>query len=539
MLRAVTAVLALSLATPAAAQAEIIVKREPGLSRGEQAELRADAGVKHVESLPLAGTEVVKAAPGEQTEALAALNADPDVVYAEADRPVHAFAADALRPSQWALSNPWVTGADISAFTAWTLSRGAGVTVGVVDTGVDAAHEDLAGQIVPGHDWVDDDNDPDDANGHGTHVTGTIAALTDNDIGVAGVAPDAHVEALRVLNAGGIGSMSDVAAAFAYAGDLGLRVVNASLGSEYDVQAVEDAIAAHPGTLYVVAAGNDGVDDDTTPEYPCAYPEPNLVCVGASDSQDHVSVWGGGQGSNYGEEDVDLFAPGSSIRSTVPPWYAASGYTYMSGTSMASPHVAAAAALVLGAMPTISTAQLRTALLSTVDVKPAFTGLSVSGGRLNAAAAVSEATGLTPEPLETPTATPTPTPTPAAAPPVSPPVIPVVTPVPTTTPVPVVTTPTPSVTVAHLVRHLKLAGALRGRNGKLRVTFSLIGAGTLRFKVTHNGRTVSAWSAWGRRGTNAFTLQRRLPSRRTLHAGTYALAVSQGATAAGARFRVR
>ena len=149
MLRAVTAVLALILAAPAAARADIIVKREPGLSQAEQADLRADAGVKHVESLPLAATEVVKAAPGEQAEALAALNADPDVLYAEADRPVHALAADALRPSQWALSNPWASGADISAFSAWELSRGAGVTVGVVDTGVDAAHPDLLGQTRP------------------------------------------------------------------------------------------------------------------------------------------------------------------------------------------------------------------------------------------------------------------------------------------------------------------------------------------------------------------------------------------------------
>ena len=272
MLRAATAVLIVSLVAPAAARADIIVKREPGLSQAEQTDLRADAGVRHVESLPLRPHRGRKAAPGEQAEALAALNADPDIVYAEADRPVHAFAADALRPTQWALSNPWLSGADISAFAAWPLSRGAGVTVGVVDTGVDAAHQDLAGQIVAGHDWVDNDSDPADANGHGTHVTGTIAALTDNGIGVAGVAPDAHVMSLRVLNGTGIGDMSDVAAAFAYAGDQGLRVVNASLGSVATCRRVEDAIASHPGTLYVVAAGNDDDDDDARPEYPLRLP---------------------------------------------------------------------------------------------------------------------------------------------------------------------------------------------------------------------------------------------------------------------------
>ena len=123
----------------------------------------------------------------------------------------------------------------------------------------------------------------------------------------------------------------------------------------------------------------------------------------------------------------------------------------------------------------------------------------------------------------------------------SPPVAPVTTPAPVapvTTPSPVVTTPTPSADVARLLRHLKLSGSLRGHHNKLRVTFSLTGAGTLRLKVTHSGRTVSSWSAWGRHGANAFTLKRRLPSGRSLRKGTYTLVVSQGATGASARFRV-
>src|SRR3954471_5292669 len=112
MLRAVPAVLALLLSAPAAARAEIIVKREPGLSRADRAELRADASVKLVETLPLARTEVVEAAPGEQAEALAALNADPDVAYAEPDRPVHALTADYFWSVQWALFNTTFPGAD-------------------------------------------------------------------------------------------------------------------------------------------------------------------------------------------------------------------------------------------------------------------------------------------------------------------------------------------------------------------------------------------------------------------------------------------
>jgi thermitase len=519
MLRVVPVVFALLLAAPAAARADIIVKREPGLSAADRADLRAGAGVKLVATLPLARTEVVEAAPGEQADALAALNADPDVVYAEPDRPVKALAANYF-PSQWALSNTIFPGADISALSAWTLSEGADVTVGVVDTGVDLQHEDLAGQLVPGHDWVDG-GEPDDENGHGTHVTGTIAAL-DDDMGVVGVAPEAKVMPLRVLGADGSGSMSAVAAAFAYAGDHGVRVVNASLGSEWDVQAVKDAIASHPGTLYVVAAGNSAANDDdpASAEYPCAYALANVLCVGASDKWDRPAGF-----SNYGATSVDLFAPGVSIASTYITDAECAGYCVLSGTSMASPHVAGAAALVLGARHDVSTAQLRQALLSTVDAKPVFAGKSVTGGRLNAAAAVGEIAGVTPEPLETPTPTPTPpaaTPTPVA---------------PDSTPAPV-STPTPVVAPAPTLSGLRLSGALKGRQGRLRVTFSLSGASTVRLSVVRGGSSAS-WRISGRAGANALSLKRRLPTGRTLAKGTYTLVATAGATTARARFRVR
>ena len=165
------------------------------------------------------------------------------------------------------------------------------VTVAVADTGVDPGHPDLAGRIVPGYDFVDDDTDPQDGHGHGTHVAGTIAAA-ENGAGVIGVAPEALVMPLRVLDDNGGGNSADVAAAFAYAGDRGVRVVNASLGSPYPSLVERRAIHEHPGTLYVVAAGNggpDGVGDDNdgaTREYPCAHDEPNLICVGATDSDD-------------------------------------------------------------------------------------------------------------------------------------------------------------------------------------------------------------------------------------------------------------
>jgi subtilisin family serine protease len=540
MLRAVTAVLALFLAAPAAARAEIIVKRAPGLSTAEQADLRTDAGVKHVETLPLARTEVVKAAPGEQAEALAALNADPDVVYAEPNGTVHALSA-AFWPEQWALENDgsyWggVAGADISAVDAWTLSKGAGVTVGVVDSGITFNHQDLDGQVAgnPGEiagngldddgnglvddsrgwDWVEDDNSPDDAAGHGTHVSGTIAAKAVN---VSGVAPEAKVMPLRALNAAGRGSEAAVASAFDYAGKVGLKVVNASLGGDYS-ETIAEAIAAHPHTLYVVAAGNAGADDDDPgdAEFPCALTLANVVCVGASDESDRPAGF-----SNFGAQNVDLFAPGVDILSTYKT--SSSSYAVMGGTSMASPHVAGAAALVAAANPGASASQIKSALLGSVDHPSALAGLSVTGGRLNAYAAVTAIEGDSPEPAETPT--PTPTPTPVAPGPAPTPVTPVA----------------PASTPALSLRGLRLSGGLRGPRGRLRVTFSLSAASTVRFTVMRRGKShpSATWTVSGRAGANAVTLKRRLPTRKTLAKGTYTLTLALAAPAASARFRVR
>jgi subtilisin family serine protease len=434
------------------------------------------------------------------------------------------------------------------------------VTVGVVDTGIELAHNDLAGQIATnpgesgggregngvdddhdgfvddyrGWDWVDNDNTPADAYGHGTHVAGTIAALTDNGIGIAGVAPQAKVMPLRALDATGSGSDSDVAAAFAYAGRLGLPVVNASLGGGFS-QAIEDAIAAHPSTLYVVAAGNDGADDDApaTAEYPCAYPLPNIVCVGASDNADQPASF-----SNYGATSVDLFAPGVNVLSTYDA--SPSSYVLMSGTSMATPHVAGAAALVLAADPGISVAQVKHALLSSVDPRPALAGLSVSGGRLNAAAAVASVAGVAPDPAPTPTATPV-----APAPVVTPPPVstpaPVVTPAPVSPPAPVAT-PAPGATPRPpVLSHLHVHGSLRTPGSRLRVTFSVSRAASVRFTVLRHGapRASGTWIAHARTGANAFTLSRRLPTHRTLAPGAYSLRVSLAATASAARFTVR
>jgi subtilisin family serine protease len=393
--------------TPADVAEEIVVARAGGLTRTE----RARAGVAPGRPLPLDGVEVV-AAPGDRAAALRALRADPDVEWAEPNRPRH-IAAEPLGGLLWGLGNTgqsvwWQRGtpdADIDAPEAWSLGRGAGVTVAIVDTGADATHPELAGKLVPGWDFVDDDADPQDGNGHGTHVAATVAAAQ-NGAGIVGVAPAARIMPLRVLDENGQGSSADVAAAFAFAAARGVRVVNASLGSEHESQAERRAIEEHPGTLFVVASGNGGADsagddvDGAAPEYPCAHAAPNVVCVGATDQADALARF-----SNYGATSVDLFAPGTAIVSAVPFARASQlhqhfgtgpGYEVMQGTSMASPHAAGVAAIEAGLQPGWGAAALKDALLAGADRLPELAGRSVTGARLNAAGAAALAAGRPP-----------------------------------------------------------------------------------------------------------------------------------------------
>jgi thermitase len=400
--------LVLAVLAPAAQAApgatRIVVGRDPGLSNGDRAEIRQDAGVKLVRTLRVPNTEVVTTT--DPKAALAALRADPNVRYAQIDHVRHAFTNDTDYDTQWALENtgtnlssnfvyttapfgPLPNGtpdADMDVPDAWALGvLGAGTRVAVVDSGVDVTHPDLAGQVdttlsrgfVNGIDagYVDD-------NGHGTHVSGIVGALSGNSQGVSGIAPAGKLVELKALDPSGNGSDSDIAAAFAYAGQHGIPVVNASLGGPGASQVLTDSMAGYPNTLYVIAAGNDGVDNDTTDVWPCNAPAANVICVGASTQNDTVASF-----SDYGRETVDLFAPGEYIYST---WLGA-GYQLDSGTSMASPAVAAEAALVHTAAPSLTATQVKATILAGAEVKAAFAGKSVSERRANAKDAVAMA----------------------------------------------------------------------------------------------------------------------------------------------------
>ncbi|MGF1512592.1 MAG: S8 family peptidase [Elainellaceae cyanobacterium] len=302
----------------------------------------------------------------------------------------------------WGLENlgqtEGVIDADIDAPEAWEISTGSGVVVGVIDSGIDYTHPDLADSLwtnpgeIPGnnrdddgngyvddyygYDFVNDDGDPMDDNGHGTHVAGTIAASGSNQLGTIGVAPDAKVMALKFLDSDSQGSTFDAIQAIEYAMVMGADLTNNSWGGAGYSQALRDAIAtsAYVGQTYIAAAGNVGSDNDIEPEYPASYDLDNVISVAASTPSDQLADF-----SNYGLTSVDVVAPGSSIYSTIP----GGDYMARSGTSMATPHVTGIAALLLSAYPELSVDDLRAALLESVDPLP-LTNTVASGGRVNA-----------------------------------------------------------------------------------------------------------------------------------------------------------
>ena len=324
---------------------------------------------------------------------------------------------DPLLAHEYALNNTGSTpmgasaaDADMDAVEAWDITTGsADVVVGVVDSGVDYTHPDLAANMwrnpfeVAG-DGRDNDNNgyvddvhginaaantgnPMDDNGHGTHVAGTIAAVGNNGTGVAGVSWNSKVMALKFLAADGSGSSADAIECLNYAVSMrnkgvNIRLTNNSWGGGGFEGALRDAIARTntAGMLFVAAAGNggdDGVGDnnDAYGSYPSNYDLPNVVAVAATDRFDALGGF-----SNYGAATVDLAAPGVDIASTYP----GGGYVYMNGTSMAAPNVAGVAALAWSHKPTATVAEVRSALLSGVDELGTLSGKVATGGRVNA-----------------------------------------------------------------------------------------------------------------------------------------------------------
>jgi subtilisin family serine protease len=251
----------------------------------------------------------------------------------------------------------------IDADLAWTTSTGSGVKVAIIDTGIDKNHADLVGNLKGGVNFVSkgrkavDVNKWDDDNGHGTHVAGIVAAV-DNEIGVIGVAPEANLWAIKALDRNGSGYISDVIAGIDWSIDNGMDVINMSLGTSSDIQALHDAVDAAygAGIVLVAAAGNSGDGDGITSEvvYPAKYN--SVIAVAATAFDDSTPTW-----SAEGAE-VELAAPGVNIRST----WKDGGYNTISGTSMAAPHVAGAVALALS-VADLSPSEVRANLQASAD----------------------------------------------------------------------------------------------------------------------------------------------------------------------------
>ena len=444
VLRALAVVLVLVLGAPATASAapdrgprHVLVRLAEG--RGSRT-LATTPGTGEIHPGAVTRIAVVDVEPGTSAVALATrLAARPDVAWAEPDQLVHAqdlgaLVDDTLRGNLWGLDNDGqvvngltgVAGVDVGVADAWTRTRGdADVLVGVLDTGVDTRHPDLAANVwhnpgevasngvdddhngfvddVEGWDFRDDDASVfDDPSGdrHGTHVAGTIAAVGDNGRGIVGVAPGVRVLPLKFMGPDGAGWTSDAIAAIEYAAAVGVDVLNLSWGGPEASRALSEALGA-PDAVVVAAAGNAGWDLDVSPVYPAALPHPNLLSVAAVDARGRLASF-----SNTGAVSVDVGAPGVSVLSTVP----GGQYAWMAGTSMAAPHVSGVVALARSVAPDLSPADLVQAVVAAARPLASLAGRTRSGGMVDAGALVSDLLPATPP---TPTLEPTRTPVPA------------------------------------------------------------------------------------------------------------------------------
>jgi subtilisin family serine protease len=340
---------------------------------------------------------------------LAFFRAQPNVEYVEPNYIVEATAVpnDLQYPQLWGLNNTGHPGADIHAQAAWDITTGSrSNVVAVIDTGVDYTHPDLAANIwsapsaftvqigggpitcaqgTHGFNAIKKTCDPLDDNNHGTHVSGTIGAVGNNGVGVAGVNWTASIMGSKFLNAAGSGTTADAINAIEFAiqaksafssGGPNVRVLSNSWGGGGFSQALLDEIknANTNDMLFVAAAGNNGSNNNTTPSYPASYNAQNIIAVAATDSNDALASW-----SNYGSTSVHLGAPGVSILSTTRN----NTYQYFSGTPMATPHVSGAALLVLSVC-SLTTDALKNDLLQNVDLIGSLNGNTITGGRLNA-----------------------------------------------------------------------------------------------------------------------------------------------------------
>ena len=402
---------------------ELIVRTKPGFTLGKsEGSVVSDLGASIMTEFDTPGG-LSKSEAGEflhlklpagtsVEQALAALAQDNRVEFAA---PNHTYGLPEGEVSQgitndpdasklWGLHNEGQTGgkvdADIDAPEAWqihtgrTQAQGGHITT-VIDTGVDYNHPDLKANMwvnpgeIPG-DGIDNDGngviddvhgynafantgDPMDGHGHGTHCAGTIAGVGGNGVGVVGVNHHANIAAVKIFSDQGSTNAAAIIRGIQYASKIGSRITSNSWGGGGANAGIEQAFK-DSSALHIIAAGNSAYDNDKRPNYPSNYEGDHIVAVAATDHKDGIARF-----SQWGKKNVDLGAPGVDILSTVP----GGKYDSYSGTSMATPHVAGAATLLASAVPDISNADLRAALLDGTDKIDSLTGKVVTDGRLN------------------------------------------------------------------------------------------------------------------------------------------------------------
>ena len=417
-----SSVLILLSAFPAAAQQSTVLYQGKQViakqvilrlrNNDQQALARVAARLSDATITPISqslGVHVIKSDTNTVETLMSAYGPDNDILYAEPNYVLHGTAT----PNDSQYSQVWGV-QKVGAPAAWdTFTGSKSLAVGVIDTGVDYTHPDLgqnvwsapvaysvnvAGRTLTcpagshGFNAIAMSCDPKDDNSHGTHVSGTIGAVGNNNMGVAGINWTTQIVGIKFLDSGGSGSLADALNGIEFAIQLNkvfassstpvnIRVLSASWGSTDFSQSLLDELnsANNNGMLFVAAAGNSGSNNDSTPFYPAGFSAPNVIAVAATDSNDTLASF-----SNYGSSSVHLSAPGVNILSTV----LGGGYAFYNGTSMATPHVAGAALLTLGACPALTTAQLKSTLLGTVDSVSNLQGKTITGGRLNVSRAI-------------------------------------------------------------------------------------------------------------------------------------------------------
>lgn len=375
---------------PEAAPQEIVVQ----LRRGPNAFSVLRAFNVRVKSANTANGLALVHANGDRDETIARMLesgrvafAEPNYVYSLQFNPGYVDSNDPRFGEQWGYGK-------VNAPLAWAHGALKPVAVAVVDTGVDLDHPDLKARLLPGYNAIERGQPPKDDNGHGTHVAGTIGAINDNGLGVAGMAPNARILPVRVLGGAGSGSLFGIADGIRWATDHGANVINLSLGGPSDSQILASAIqdSIRQGVTVVAAMGNSGKNEKL---YPAAYA--GVIAVGATDAADQKAAF-----STSGSH-IAVGAPGVRILSTLPTydcWLTKNHpdkfqkeYSFLNGTSMATPHVAGLAALVIGANRANAPDQVRKVIQSaTVDLGKPGADDDFGTGRIDAAKALGLAT---------------------------------------------------------------------------------------------------------------------------------------------------